>query len=66
MSGRRTTHIECDGHDPRRDGDCSDDEVSLPDSDAVYRGHHQTGHGGHTRGAHMRRTMRADAKANAR
>jgi len=50
MSGKRTTHVECDSHEPRRDGDRSDDEVSLPDSDAVYRGHRQNGRGVCTHG----------------
>ena len=38
MRGIRTTHIECDSHEPCRDGDRGDDEVSLPDSDAEYPG----------------------------
>jgi hypothetical protein len=35
---KRTAHVEGDRYEPCSDGDCSDKDISLPDSDATSPG----------------------------
>jgi hypothetical protein len=50
-NGERTANIEGDRHKPRSDGDCGDNDLSLPDGNAVDPGpSSDSRHGRRTRG----------------
>jgi len=67
-NGERTANIKGDSHKPRRDSDYGDNDTSLPDGNAAAPGLSSDLKAGssHTRGAHMRRTISAEARTKAR
>jgi len=64
---KRTADVDDDYGEPSRDGNCTDNEILLPDGDAVSRGNsNKTLDQNIYTWTHMRRTIRAEAKTKAR
>ena len=64
---KRTADIDGNYGEPTRDGNCTDNEILLPDGDAVSRGDsNKTLDQKIYTWTHMRRTMRLEAKTKAR
>jgi hypothetical protein len=64
---KRTADIDGDYGEPSRDGNCTDNDIPLPDGDAVSRGNsNKTLDQKICTWTHMRRMIRPEAKTKAR